>query len=491
MDAGKIDAARERIVSRLRELVPKLKTTSADASRTNQFYQRNDAQREADEHLTDLCGFFWETGRLKEVKVLLDESPWWSGVDLGKLQNSVSDFRDRDLKLLAAQSLASLGEKDMAVRILENSLAKSASDKGYALLIQLQGTAAIPFLDRLFHDDPFEERPLIWKSGLLLTQNDLDAAENAIRQAIAIDPSDGEMGKGDRMRAYAVLADILEKRGDSNQAATFRGAVRAIRLSEDADDFMRAGLLSRAVKMYEEALTFFSDAYCIQSRIAIQLTKLGRTNEAAVHYQRAYELMPDSFGRIESHCFGCERAFEGKTAETLAERTFNSILEKTPNKPQAHYLLGYLRMEQQRYVEAAASFRKAVELDPDYFNAWSKLVGIAAEAGLDSRERDRAIFELYRLDPLGRHRSVQVDDVSDLRGLWAAADLASKRQVFEPPVEIYPLPASKASSVLPDDDYRVYSRKSDDRSPIKPGELLATNHSLIRQLGTYIAFDPH
>ena len=32
--------------------------------------------------------------------------------------------------------------------------------------------------------------------------------------------------------------------------------------------------------------------------------------------------MPDSFGRVESHCFGCESVFQGADAQALAERVF-------------------------------------------------------------------------------------------------------------------------------------------------------------------------
>jgi hypothetical protein len=52
-------------------------------------------------------------------------------------------------------------------------------------------------------------------------------------------------------------------------------------------------------------------------------------------------MMPDSFGRVESHCFGCERAFDGERAQSIAERVFTGIAAKRPDNPQVHYLLGY------------------------------------------------------------------------------------------------------------------------------------------------------
>ena len=56
------------------------------------------------------------------------------------------------------------------------------------------------------------------------------------------------------MRAYAVLAEIRDGRGDKKEADFFREVVKAIRLSETADKYYTAGLLKRAVQMYEDSL---------------------------------------------------------------------------------------------------------------------------------------------------------------------------------------------------------------------------------------------
>ena len=253
--------------------------------------------------------------------------------------------------------------------------------------------------------------PLIWRAVLELGQGRLEDAEKSARQAIAIDPSDGEEGRGDRMRAYSVLADILDRKGDSEKAGQMRQVVKAIRLSEDADLYHSAGLLTRAVGMYRQALGYFADAYCIQSRLAIQLTALGKFDEAMTHYERAYELMPESFGRMESHCFGCERAFAGQRAQSAAERVFGQLAEKQPENPRVHYLLGYLRMEEDRNTEAAVEFREAVRLDPDYINAWKQL----ASNTDDPAERGRAQLNLLRLDPRHKHDSADLKQVADFR----------------------------------------------------------------------------
>ena len=64
-----------------------------------------------------------------------------------------------------------------------------------------------------------------------------------------------------------MLAEIRAARGDQEQAEFFRNVVQAIRRSEQADRIYAAGLLSEGIEKYQEALTFFADAYCIQSRL--------------------------------------------------------------------------------------------------------------------------------------------------------------------------------------------------------------------------------
>jgi tetratricopeptide (TPR) repeat protein len=244
------------------------------------------------------------------------------------------------------------------------------------------------------------------------------------------------------MRAYAELADIREARGDQKEADFYRQVVQAIRISEDADQYYMAGLLKRAIAMYQQGLDHFADAYCIQSRMAIQLASLGKTSEAAEHYRRAYELMPDSFGRVESHCFGCERVFDGEQAQSIAEKVFTQLVAERPNKPQVYYLLGYLQTEEEHYSEAWTNFQTAVRLDPDYLNAWAKLQETSQQIVVSPKDRETIALNILRLDPLQRHASADFKGVSDLTLLWNAAAVAEQFQP-KPVTNLFPLTASR------------------------------------------------
>lgn len=441
--------------------------------------------------LTDLVTLYYKAGRYDDVLEVLQDSPDWGVKDLSDLFNSDSfdeDFSITSLHMpssslpvpyMAAEALIAKGRIPEARRITDALLDNQPGlDRGYELLISLEGTNAISRLDALFAVDQFQPRPLIWKAHLLQQEGRLEEAEKTVRQAITIDPSDGQEGRGDRMRAYAELADILEARGNSKEAMDDREIVKAIRVSEDADQFYKAGLLKRAIAMYQQGLDHFADAYCIQSRMAIQLAAVGKNAEAAEHYRRAYELMPDSFGRVESHCFGCERVFDGGQAQGIAEKVFVQLVAERPSKPQVYYLLGYLQTEEDRYNQAWTNFQTAVHLDPDYLNAWVKMQEISRQILLSPGERDEIAFNILRLDPLQRHSQPDFAAVNDLPRLWNAVAVTVPLQPA-PATNLLALTASKIAleknpNASNDQSIEVRMMESDNQDQnLSPAQAIA------------------
>lgn len=302
------------------------------------------------------------------------------------------------------------------------------------------------------------------------------------------------------MRAYAVLAEVLEAQGTRDQAALFRRAVNAIRLSERSDELHRVGLYQRAFAGYRAALEQFADAYCIQSRLAIRLMEQGEREQAFQHYRRAYELMPASFGRVESHCFGCESVFQGEQQKSLAERVFGEMLAKDPKKSQIHYLLGYLQKERKHYPEAVKRFGTAVELDPEYLNAWKHLHELATCTYVAPPVRDHARLKLVELDPRQRHVRYEIDSVGDFARLWRTVERAYEANRPAPGgTQLYPLPKSAAAvdeaqrnlpemvrATMSDYDYSSYGKAQPPRTP----QGVMGGHRLIRASARVVAAAP-
>jgi tetratricopeptide (TPR) repeat protein len=441
--------------------------------------------------VVELAGIHGAAQRHKEVIALLDDSTQWGARDVGEMLEQ-KDSLGVPVPLSAARALAATGKRDAALALARALVdAMPGYDPAYELLIELD-KGADAYLKTVYARDRFEERPLIWMAIVLHRQGRSLEAESLIRQAIVIDPSDGEEGPSDRMRAYAVLAEILEAQGAKLPAAGFRKAVLAIRISERSDELHKLGMYVRAFAGYRAALEQFSDAYCIQSRIAVRLNEQGRREEAFEHYRRAYELMPSSFGRVESHCFGCESVFQGAEQQKVAEQVFTGLLKKEPNKPQLHYLLGYLQKERGQHADALKRFRDSVTLDPEYLNAWKHLHELATHVYVEPRERDAARLKLLELDPNQRHVRYDLKGVGDLTALWRAVEAANA--VAGPAAgdkSLYPLRGTiaaqdEALAKQPEPmraqmaEYRAMSRSGRDfRSLGTPRQVLA-RHNLVQ-----------
>lgn len=366
----------------------------------------------------------------EEAERLITQHEGWGSADAAAQIKRSYGGRDTEAPfgVLVARVLRARGDTEGARRALETQLGRTAgSDSAYAEYIELRGADAAPLLDKLFALDPYEERPIIWKAVLASRAKNWPEAERLARLAVSVDPSDGEQGRGDRMRVYAVLGEARAAQGDETEAAFFGRVVRAIRLSETADGWHEAGLFSRSIKGYRDALDLFADAYCVQSRLAIRLAGEGRMDEAMEHYRKAYELMPGSFGRVESHCFGCERAFDGPKQQGVAEEVFTRMAAADPKKAQVPYLLGYLREEQERLAEAVELYDRAVALDPLYLNAWKKISALADRMAVPVARRDEVALRLIELDPLGRHSSPDLARIADGAALWRALVAAELR----------------------------------------------------------------
>ncbi|MES1166597.1 MAG: tetratricopeptide repeat protein, partial [Pseudomonadota bacterium] len=426
-----------------------------------------------------------ELGRWAEALALLQENPAWNARDVSGLLRERVASNKRPVGFYAAQVALHQQDPGRARRILEAQLvATPRVDAVYEAYLGLVKKEATPLLEKLLAADRYEERPLIWRARLEHDAKKWDAAIATLQQAITIDPSDGEEGRGDRMRVYAFMALAVRGKGDAVKAKFFEDVVRSIRLSETADRWFETGAYEHAITLYRQALGFFQDAYCIQSRLAVRLADEGKMDEAAEHYRRAFELMPDSFGRVESHCFGCEHVFAGEKSQGVAEQVFTTMLAARPDKPQLHYLMGYLRQQQERPAEAAGYFRRAVELDPLYLNAWDKLGNLEGKLHFTPAQHDDLQLKLLELDPGRHHASPSLSTVTDLARLWKVMAEASRVIAALPATgPLWELKASAEQLGQKGSDARPW--ESSDREKDFAAVLL--EHRFVEALQAYLA----
>jgi hypothetical protein len=192
--------------------------------------------------------------------------------------------------------------------------------------------------------------------------------------------------------------------------------------------------------------------------------------------------MPEQFGQVASLCFGCEGVFASRPSRGAAERVLADLIDRGKTRPQVFFLLGQLREAQERLPEAYAAFRKAAEMDPAYLDACYRSYALGEQLFVPSAERDALALRLLAMDPLQRHAHISVDEVLDLKGLWAAV-AANRQFVHTPPKGLFELKASRAkldtaaNATDPEWAWRMrYARYSmyDRSGPKTPGEAVAS-----------------
>lgn len=388
--------------------------------------------------LIRLAQIYDKAGRADDILTLLEKSRWWGGSDLMDINENTPSPAP-----IVARALHKSGRDAESVDIIKWYLyAKPGDDAAYQILTDVLGSSVIPWLDRLRLRDRFEERPLIWKAVLLKKEGKLDEAESVVRQALKIDPTDGEEPPGDRVRGYAVLGEILRAKGKLDDAAFFERVVQSVRLAEKGDKLTEAGLLRRSLAVYEQASEQFADAYCVQWRLAERLSSTGDLAGAKKHYEIAFERMPEQFGQVAHFCFGCEGVFTHQQSVSVAEEVLTGVAKISPNKPQVHYLFGLLREAQGRKAEAYIHFRKATDLDPLYLDALKAMYALRTDVFLSQSEMDDIALSMVRLDPLNRHSELNPGEITDVKGLWTIyQDIGTERRA--PLKRLFTLTASK------------------------------------------------
>ena len=386
------------------------------------------------ETLTEL---YDRAGRTDDVWYVLNHAPQWGSVDLADLTGSKSVW------LPAARALAARGERDKALAILRAYLpSHPEDDDAYELLLKWEGERAQPELDQLIGLDRWEERPLIWRAELLRRQGRLTDAETFARKAVALDPTDGEQSVGKRARSYVVLAAVLQDAGKTEDAAFFRRVVDAVRRAEDGDALREAGLMLAAREKYEQAALAFADAYCVQWRLAERLHQEGRIAEAEQHYEIAFTRMPEQFGRMATLCFGCENVFGNTSSRDAADRVLSRLAARPNPRPQALLILARLRLAQNQPRAAWTLLQQAAQIDPDYFDAWKELAGLAEKVDASATERRAIVDRLLQLDPANKHTGLMPQQMFVLgpermwRHLQTTLDRSAK------PTELLPLPTA-------------------------------------------------
>lgn len=218
-------------------------------------------------------------------------------------------------------------------------------------------------------------------------QGQLDAADQAYRQALAYDGRHAgamqlrgvvQMQRGNHEEAVRLIKRSLDFEPRNPQALSNLGnallelkrydeAIAALRLAvevqpDSADALGNLGRALRrrryyteAVEVYRKAVTVAPDRPGLYSALGVALTEAGEHPAAVEAHARALELAPD---RVEfKNNLAQAHRLAGRTAE--AERELREALLLNPEEGELHLALGRIVNQEGRFDEAIELYRQA------------------------------------------------------------------------------------------------------------------------------------
>jgi tetratricopeptide (TPR) repeat protein len=131
------------------------------------------------------------------------------------------------------------------------------------------------------------------------------------------------------------------------------------------------------ISLYEHMLALTPDAATVHYNMGVELTALGRTDEAIARYRRVIELRPDS---VDAHNnLGVTLESAGNLNEAISQ--YHQVLQIDPNDFEARYNLGGAMEKQGNLKEAVNCYRQALRIRPDSAETYNNLGYVYGKLG--------------------------------------------------------------------------------------------------------------
>ena len=156
----------------------------------------------------------------------------------------------------------------------------------------------------------------------------------------------------------------------------------ALTSGQDCREATAAGRQAYEERHYDQAAQYFARALSECGANAALLLALGQAHLLAQHPAEAITVLERITIEDAEYVPALKvkaKAFYLLRRDTDAEETLTRAAARAPSDPDIPYDLGRMYYQLGRHQAAAASFRRATELDPQAYKAWDNL-GLATEA---------------------------------------------------------------------------------------------------------------
>ncbi len=191
--------------------------------------------------------------------------------------------------------------------------------------------------------------------------------------------------------------------------------------------YMRLGQPQRAMNAFRKALIWEYDNPALYNLLGMVQTRVGDHKGALNNFMEAYRLAPQAglafnvaltyqaLGEYDKAIKYIYEVLEDQPNMDNAYITLITLLEqkglkqqandyiklaarKFPTNPLFHFMLGNLYRESGDNIQASLEYKKAIELDKDYYQAWGNLASIYLDQG-ELELAFRAFQEVLRINP--------------------------------------------------------------------------------------------
>jgi arylsulfatase A-like enzyme/Flp pilus assembly protein TadD len=196
-----------------------------------------------------------------------------------------------------------------------------------------------------------------------------------------------DFDRGRSEEALSAFLSILQTRPDFISARTSAATVLLTR-----------GRASEALRLLREAPADQADSGELLAKLGVALRETGDLKGAVVAFERAQHA--DNQNPELPNELAVTYAALGRTDD--ARRLFNAVLERAPASATAWFNLGLFELQNRRQADAAVAFRRAVQIEPLYGEAWhalgSALVDADRRLAVDAwRHAERLLPQNYDL----------------------------------------------------------------------------------------------
>lgn len=148
-------------------------------------------------------------------------------------------------------------------------------------------------------------------------------------------------------------------------------------LNELGVGYQMLGEYDKAVKAYQKSLTQNPDNYKVHFNLANTLFEIEQIDRAISHYLDALDIQPDYVPALNNLADVYELAEDHDRAREL----FEYITKINPDDPMGYFNLGNHHLRSNSTVEAGRCYKKAIELDQQFYEAYNNIGFILKHLG--------------------------------------------------------------------------------------------------------------